>query len=92
MAYSTSSPPTLIGGPLTGASKFWVYRSADAVSVVRVSGYFSNGYDLGMRAGDLVLVVDTDASPIAGSFCFVNVSGTTIDLGDGVAITATNSD
>lgn len=93
MAYSTSNPPVLVSGPLTGAGKHWFYSSTDAVTVVRVSGYFTNGYELGMRAGDTITVLDNDASPITGALCWVTsaVAGT-VDLSDGVTITGTDSD
>jgi hypothetical protein len=91
MAYATSNPPILLTQS-GNARRVWLYASTDAMTLVRVSGYFTDGYNRGMRSGDLVLVIDTDASPIAGAWAFVNVSGTTIDLGDGVAITATNTD
>lgn len=93
MAYSTSNPPQLVGQPIAGAGKIWRYSSTDAVTAVRVSGYITNGWELGMRAGDLVYVLDNDASPITGSWCWVTsaVSGT-VDLSDGVTITGTDSD
>ena len=97
MAYSTSNPPTLVrGGTLKGDNQEWVYRSVDAATVVRVAGYITNGGALGMRVGDTVKVVDTDASPVAVQLMnVVSVSTTApgaVDLSDGVAITATNSD
>lgn len=96
MAYSTSNPPICITpGALanTNAGRIWFYSSTDAVTVVRVSGYFANGYDLGMRKGDLVIVLDNDASPITGSWCWVTEATTsTTDLSDGVTITGTDSD
>jgi hypothetical protein len=46
-----------------------------------------------MRKNDLVLVLDNDASPITGSWCWVSSdTSQTIDLSDGVTITGTNSD
>ncbi len=96
MAYSTSNPPALVGkGTLKGDNQEWVYRSTDAATVVRVAGYITNGSALGMRVGDTVKVVDTDASPIAVQLMnVVSVNATTgaVDLSDGVAITATNTD
>lgn len=93
MAYSTSNPPALIAGGTGAGPRIWTYSSTDAVTVVRVSGYFTNGYTLGMRAGDLVLVLDNDASPLTGSWCWVaSATSTTVDLSDGVTITGTNSD
>jgi len=32
----------------------WQYDSADALTTVQGSGYFSNGVELGMRVGDIV--------------------------------------
>lgn len=97
--YSTSNPPFLMaGGALHNGSteltpRLWGYSSVDAVTVVRVSGYFTNGYALGMRKGDLVLVLDNDASPITGSWCWVSsATAATVDLSDGVTITGTSTD
>lgn len=97
MAYSTSNPPFLLAQGIGGGRKLWCYASTDAASVVRVSGYVSNGYSLGLRAGDLVWMIDTDASPIAAQLmtvasCSKSGSTETCDLTDGTAVTATNSD
>lgn len=93
MAYSTSNPPFMVAQGVAGGRKLWIYTSTDAVSDVRVSGYFTNGYSLGMRAGDIVLVLDNDASPVTGSWCWVtSASSTTTDISDGVTVTGTNSD
>jgi hypothetical protein len=92
MAYSTSNPPQLVAQPVAGLRQ-WQYTSTDAVTAVRVSGYFTNGYDLGMRKGDVILVLDNDASPITGSLCWVTEATTsTVDLSDGVTITGTDTD
>ena len=94
MAYSTSNPPILVNkGGFNGLGKVWVYRSVDAATLVRVSGYFTNGYDLGMRAGDLLYATDTDASPLSTQAFIVNqATTTTVDLSDGIAITETDTD
>ena len=44
----------------------WTYSSVDAASVVEGSNYFSDGYDRGMKVGDLVYGFDSDASPVVG--------------------------
>lgn len=97
--YSTSNPPLMIStGALHNGSaeltpRLWVYSSVDAVTLVRVAGYFTNGWALGMRKGDLVFVLDNDASPITGSICWVAAaSATSVDLSDGTTITGTNTD
>jgi len=63
MAYSTSNPPKLVMGTFgpTGGN-VWAYSSTDAASVVRVTGYITNGGDLGMKKGDIVIVTDSDAA------------------------------
>lgn len=62
MSYSTSNPPAIISGPLTGAGKIWSYRSTDVATDVDASDYFSNGDALGMKVGDIVIACDTDTS------------------------------
>lgn len=93
MAYATSNPPYLVASGVGSARRIWFYASTDAVTDVRVSGYFTDGWSLGMRAGDLVFVIDTDASPIAMQACIVtSATSSAVDLSDGTAITATDSD
>lgn len=96
MTYSVSNPPVLLAqGVGSGGSsrKIWFYASTDASTAVDASGYFTDGWKLGMRAGDIVFVLDTDASPLACQICIVtSASSSAVDLSDGVAITATDSD
>lgn len=90
MAYSTDNPPVLQSQPIAGP-RIWFYQSADAQTDVRVSGYFSNGWELGMKAGDLVYVTDTDTQQ-QSIHSVVSASSTAVDLSDGTAITNTDSD
>lgn len=93
--YSTSNPPALVAGGTGAGPRMWFYSSVDAVTTVRVTGYFTNGYTLGMRVGDIVLVLDNDASPVTGSWCWVTdvtASSGVADISDGVTITGTDSD
>lgn len=74
MSYSTSLPPTLIAEQLGGAGSVWLYRSADDDATVNGASYFTNGVTLGMKVGDIVLVIDTTTPK--GSLHFVtSVSG-----------------
>ncbi len=92
MAYATSNPPALQAQAIAGPRR-WVYQSTDNAAAVRVSGYFSNGWDLGMRAGDTVEVTDTDASPIAvTNHVVVSATSSAVDLDDGVAVSGADSD
>jgi len=94
MAYdATVAQPVMIAGGVGLGPRIWTYSSADAVTLVRVAGYFTDGWSLGMRKNDIVLVLDNDASPITGSWCWVSAaSSTSVDLSDGVTITGTNTD
>ena len=44
----------------SGVAKVWQYNSADALATVQGAGYFTNGYELGMRVGDIVFVSVTE--------------------------------
>lgn len=96
MAYSTSNPPVLLtdGGVGGGSMRIWCYESTDASTVVDADGYITNAADLGMQAGDLVIVRDTDASPTAVTSHVVSAinSNGSADLSDGVSIGVTDSD
>lgn len=95
MAYSTSNPPALHSQAVGGFYRKWVYKSTDAPAVVRVIGYITNARDLGMKVGDLVEVIDTDAAPISLQLMIVSAINATTgagDLSDGTAVTATNTD
>lgn len=90
MTYSTSNPPRLCGQAIAGPRE-WLYTSADAHATVDASGYFTDGYNLGMRDGDLIKVYDT-GNKIWSTHTVV-VSGTTVNLADGTVVgSSTNSD
>lgn len=65
MAYSKDNVfqiPAALTGQSSGRS-LWFYTSTDDFATVKASGYISNAYEMGMRAGDPIFVIDTDASP-----------------------------
>lgn len=64
MAYSTSNPPYLVTKAIGGKGNIWRYESTDAAAVVDGDGYITNAKALGMKVGDTVQVVDTDAVPV----------------------------
>lgn len=70
MAYATSNSPAKVADMIGGGGTLWIYKSADVDSDVNASDYFTNGEDLGMVIGDIVLVIDT-ATP-KGSVHFVS--------------------
>lgn len=91
MSYATSNPPALETQAIA-STRTWIYKSTDTGATVDNSGYFTNGYDLGMRAGDIVKVYDT-TTPAITMHLVITASATAVDLGNGTTVgTATNSD
>jgi hypothetical protein len=92
MAYSKNNLALVTEGIGGFGSKFQ-YTSADPIATVNTSGYFSDGYHMGMRVGDTVEVRDT-VTPTT-SLCSVAASSSTTgiaDVTDGTAVSQTNSD
>lgn len=94
MAYATSNPPKLMVQALGGnGPNIWSYASTDAAATVDAANYITNGGSLGMKVGDLVYVMDTDASPVIVTLHQVSATGDgTTDLNDLTTITQTDSD
>lgn len=94
MSYSTSNPPVKLLSNLDGTWNLWVYRSTDAASVVDTANYFTNGKSLGMNAGDMIFVVDTDASPVATTLHQVNAASAdgSVDINDNLLGSVVDTD
>jgi hypothetical protein len=96
MSYDpTNAQPALIAQGIGGGRKLWFYSSTDAATTVDGAGYFTDGWALGMRAGDAVLVLDNDASPLALTAHVVSAATagtTTVDLSNGIDVGSTNAD
>jgi len=85
------------GGIGGGAPAIWTHHSADAASLVRVTGYITDGGNRGMKVNDILIHYDDDASPpLFSTFSVVTVSATSpgaVDLSDAVTIAGSaNSD
>jgi len=76
MAYSTANRPYLTvaavgGGFIAGSSdtagQYWAYKSSDPIATVSTTApYFTDGFKMGMRRGDvLALVVTSGSTPAA---------------------------
>lgn len=96
MAYSTSRPPVLVHAGVGGISPtIWSLYGTDAVTDVRVTGYITNGGDLGMKANDLVIYTDTNLQ-VTSTLNVATVSSTApgaVDLQDATTIgSTTNTD
>jgi hypothetical protein len=95
MPYSTSNPPVLFAQSIGNVRLAqWSLSGTDATTDVDTTGYITNARALGMKAGDIVWYIKTDASPLAvwqHIVTAINANGSA-DLSNGTALTATNSD
>jgi hypothetical protein len=95
MSYAETNPPVCIMPSFNGTTpSIWSYRSTDPAASVDADGYITNAQELGMRAGDIVYVEDTDASPVvltSHRVAAINADGSA-DLSDGATLASTNSD
>lgn len=62
MAYDPNQL-SLMAQTTTGSFRIWAYATTDNFAAVKASGYISDAYAKGVRAGDAIYVIDTDASP-----------------------------
>lgn len=94
MAYATTNPPALFAQSITGGpGNQWIYRSTDDAATVDGVNYITNGGSLGLKVGDIVWVLDTDASPVIMTMHQVSATGDgTTDLNNLTTITQTDSD
>jgi hypothetical protein len=89
MAYVSNNLSRLVG-TFDGAFGIWVYKHTDAIATVRAANYISDAQAKGMKARDIVIVMDT--STPTTQFCTVlTVGANGADLCDGLAIAETNS-
>lgn len=63
MSYATTNPPKcLLPRMGTDGIALWAYTSTDVHTDVDAADYFSDGYDLGLKVGDIMLVSKSSAT------------------------------
>jgi hypothetical protein len=91
MAYSSTGLSAAGGQSKAGnAPQLWTYTSADAIADVNTSGYFDAASSL-LKVGDVIFVYDSATPSHNIVFVVSNASGV-VDVTNGLAITATDSD
>jgi len=88
MAYSVTNPPALVHQMVgKNGGSTWVYDSSDAATAVRVDGYITNGYHLGMKVGDVMHQRDTSGATVAHDYVVLSVDAAVgdVDLSNGTA-------
>lgn len=89
--YASSTLALISGGGIGGtAPRIWFHTSTDAASVVDTTGYITDGGDRGMKVGDILIHVDSDATePLGSMFRVKSVSATApgaVNLQDGTTV------
>jgi hypothetical protein len=63
MAYDpTVAQPILLVPRVGNGIALWVYKSTDVHTDVDAPGYFANGASLGMKTGDVMIVLKSSAT------------------------------
>ena len=89
MAFSASGLTNLA---TASGVNLWNYTTADTIADVNTADYFLDAIDM-IRVNDVMIVVtSTGGTPVVShAYCNSN-TGSAIDIVNGVAITATDSD
>jgi hypothetical protein len=93
MAYAVAGLQPIGGQSKAGnAPQVWSYTSTDAKTAIDASGYFNDASDL-LKVGDLIYIYASTGGTATFSLHPVvsNASGV-VDIGDGTAVSATDSD
>ena len=91
MAYSSTGLNSAGGQSKAGnAPQIWTYTSADAIATVNTSGYFNDASSL-LKVGDIIYVYDSATPSMNIVYVLSNASGV-VDVSDGLAVTATDTD
>ena len=92
MAYSSTGLNAAGGQSKAGnAPQIWTYTSADAIATVNTSGYFDSASSL-LKVGDIIFVYDSANPTMSIVFVLSNTSAGVVDVSDGLAVTATDTD
>ena len=89
MAYDANDLVCIGGG---SGRRLWYYTTADTIATVNTAGYFNDAANM-LNLNDVIMTVtSTGGTPVVGH-TYVNANdGSTVDVVNGVAITATDSD
>lgn len=89
MAYTASSLCCIGGG---SGQRLWYYSTADTIATVNTAGYFNDAANM-LNVNDVILAITSTGGTPVVSHTYVNANdGSTVDVVNGVAITATDSD
>ena len=89
MAYSAADLICIGGG---SGKRLWYYSTVDTIATVNTAGYFNDAANM-LNLNDVIMAVTSTGGTPVVSHTYVNANdGSTVDVVNGVAITATDSD
>jgi len=89
MAYS-SAALIRVGG--ASGQSLWLYSTTDTIATVNTAGYFNSAAAM-LAVNDVIIVASSTGGTPVVSHTYVNANdGSTVDVVDGVAVTATDGD
>lgn len=92
MAFDSAGFATIAASKAGNAPSMYSYTTADAITTVRVEGYFNSIASI-LKVGDLIYCQTSTGGSRAATLVWVNAnSGTVVDVTDGTTISATDSD
>lgn len=93
MAYSATGLNAAGGQSKAGnAPQMWTYTTTDAIADVNTAGYFNSAASL-LKVGDIIFCHTSTGGSAAMTIVWVNANnGSTVDVTDGLTVTATDSD
>ena len=92
MAFDAAGLNTISASKSGNAPALFSYATSDTIATLNTANYFTTVADL-FEVGDIIFARTSTAGTQAVSICFVaSVSGTSIDVTDGLTVTATDSD
>ena len=92
MAFDAAGFATIAASKAGNAPSVYSYTTTDAITTVRVEGYFNSIASI-LKVGDLIYCQTSTGGTRAATLTWVNAnSGTVVDVTDGTTISATDSD
>jgi len=95
-ASSAQFPPVILaaamGGGRSGStttpvgSKLWLFSTTDTSTGPFVSGYFSDGYELGMKQGDVVIVAAQTSTVASSGTLYLGMVSSVSSTGGGTQL------
>lgn len=93
MAYTPSTLQQITAGGINGKSGgIWTYLTTDAPATIDTANYISDGALRGMQLGDIVFAINTSTYTMQVMIVRSVTAGAGVDLNDGLAVAATNTD